>query len=176
VLRDRAAAVTADSTLYLLGLTQTLNNHWQIGGDVRGNRVSATEGTSVLPATPDTGWIYTYTLQTTATAIFSNADVNVLSVGFIEAPDYSGPLVLLSNTTNWRNWRIEPAIRYYAQNDEAGTNLTRINAGLRLSYRVRNSVSLEVEAGYEVTNTDSIFAEDQTQRQFFSLGYRWDFN
>ncbi len=176
ILRDRARAVTADSTLYLLGITQTLSGHWQVGGDVRANRVSATEGTSLLPPAPDTGWIYTYTLQTTATAIFSRADVNVLSVGFIEAPTYSGPLVLLSNTTSWRNWRIEPAIRYYDQNDEAGTKLTRINGGLRLSYRIRNSVSLEAEAGYELTKTDSTFAEDETRREFYSIGYRWDFN
>ncbi len=175
-LRDRAAAVTADSTLYLLGITQTVNDHWQLGGDARANRVSATEGTSLLPPAPDTGWIFTYTLQTTATAIFSRADVNVLSVGFIEAPTYSGPLVLLSNTTSWRNWRIEPAVRYYSQNDEAGTKLTRFNGGLRLSYRVRNSVSLEIEAGYEVTNTDSVFADDETKREFYSVGYRWDFD
>jgi len=176
MLRERAAAITAESTLYLLGVTQTVNGHWQVGGDVRANRVSATEGTNLVPPAPDTGWIYTYTLQTTATAIFSSADVNVLSVGFIEAPTYWGPLVSLSNSTVWRNWRFEPAIRYYSQDDDAGSSLNRVNTGLRLSYRVGNSVSLEFEGGYEVTKTDGIFAEDETRRQFYSIGYRWDFN
>ena len=175
MLRDRAAAVTADSTLFLVGLTQTVNGHWQIGGDVRANRVSATEGSGLLPPAPDTGTIYTYTLQTTATAIFGATDVNVLSIGLIDAPTYSGPLVLLSNSSNWRNWRFEPSLRYYQQNDAADTTLSRINGGLRLSYRVRNRLSLEVEAGYELTKTSSAFADDKVQREYFSLGYRWDF-
>jgi hypothetical protein len=176
MLRENAAAVTAESTLYLLGLTQTLNSSWQVGGDVRASRVSSTDGNGALPPAPDTGWTYIYTLQATATAIFSRADVNVLSVGFIEAPTYTGPLVLLSNSTQWRNWRLEPALRYFGQDDETGGKLTRANAALRLSYRVRDSISLEAEAGYEVTKTSGFFAEDETRREFFSLGYRWDFN
>jgi len=176
MLQERANAVTADTTLYLLGITQTVNGHWQLGGDVRANRVSGTEGTNLVPPAPDTGWIYTYSLQTTATAIFSSSDVNVLSFGYIEAPTYRGPLVFLSNSTAWRNWRIEPAIRYYSQEDDSGSSLNRVNTGLRLSYRILNSVSLEIEAGYEVTNTDGVFAQDQTRRQFFSIGYMWDFN
>ena len=175
MLRDRAAAVTADSTLLLVGLTQTVNGNWQVGGDVRAIRVSATEGSGVLPPAPATGTIYTYTLQTTATAIFGATDVNVLSIGLIDAPTYSGPLVLLSNSTNWRNWRFEPSLRYYQQNDDVDTTLSRLNGGLRLSYRVRNRVSLEAEAGYEVTRTDSVFADDKVQREYFSIGYRWDF-
>jgi tetratricopeptide (TPR) repeat protein len=176
MLRDRAVAVTADSTLLLVGFTQTVNGHWQLGSDVRANRISATEGSGMLPPTPETGTIYSYTVQATATAIFGAADVNVLSVGLIEAPNYRGSLVLLSNSTNWDNWRFEPALRYYRQTDDFGARLTRLNPALRLTYRVRDSVSLEVEGGYEMSDTDTVFATDETRRYYFSLGYRWAFN
>jgi hypothetical protein len=176
MLRDRADAITADATLFLVGLTQTVNGHWQLGGDVRANRIYGTQGSGLLPPTPDTGTIYSYTVQATATAIFGKSDVNVLSVGLIDAPNYRGSLVLLSNGTNWGNWRFEPALRYYHQTDEFDASLTRFSPTLRLTYRVRDSVSLEVEGGYEVSDTDTVFATDETRRHYFSLGYRWDFH
>jgi hypothetical protein len=173
-LRERADAVTADSTLYLLGLTQTVNSHWQLGGDVRLNRISATEGSGLLPPAPSTGNIYTYTLQATATNLFGG-DVNVLSVGLIDAPTYRGPLLLLSNSTMLGRWRFEPSVRYYRQSDDTETQITRINPSLRASYRVKDRISLEVEAGYEITDTDTVMVSDKVQRHYYSLGYRWDF-
>lgn len=175
MLRERALGVTADATLWLVGVTQTLNGKWQIGGDVRANSISATEGGGMVPPTPATGTIYTYTLQATANSIFGGADINVLSVGLIEAPTYRGSLALLSNSSTWNRWHVEPSLRYYQQDDDSGTALTRTNAALRLSYRVRDSISLEAEAGYERSVTDTDFAEDVVRREYFSLGYRWDF-
>jgi tetratricopeptide (TPR) repeat protein len=176
MLRERAAAVTADATLFLVGLTQTVNGHWQLGGDLRTNRISATQGSGMMPPTEDTGTVYSYSVQATATAIFGNSDVNVLSVGLIDAADYQGTLVLLSNSTTWNNWRFEPALRYYEQTDDLGGSLTRLNPNVRLTYRFRDSVSFEAEAGYEQSNTDTMFATDETRREYFSLGYRWNFN
>jgi hypothetical protein len=173
-LRDRAEAVTADSTLFLLGLTQTVNSRWQLGGDVRLNRISATEGNGLVPPAPSTGNIYTYTLQATATNLFGG-DVNVVSLGLIDAPNYRGPLLLVSNSTTHGRWRFEPSVRYYRQSDDTDTRSTRLNPALRLSYRVKDSISLEAEVGYEQTETDSVFATDKSGRHYFSLGYRWDF-
>jgi tetratricopeptide (TPR) repeat protein len=173
-LRDGADAVTADSTLLLLGLTQTVNARWQLGGDVRLTRISATEGSSLLPPAPSTGNIFTYTLQATATGLFGG-DVNVLSVGLIDAPTYRGPLVLLSNSTLRGRWRFEPALRYYQQTDDTQTRTTRVNPSLRATYRLKDSISLEAEAGYELTDTDTVLTTDKVRRHYFALGYRWDF-
>jgi len=61
-----------------------------------------------------------------------------------------------------------------AANDN-GTDLQRISPNLRLGYRWGRSVTFEVESGVESSDTSSPTLSEKTRRDYFSLGYRWDF-
>jgi len=72
-------------------------------------------------------------------------------------------------------WTIDGSALWYGQDNDDGTTLRRISPTLRLSYRWRSNVSFEAEVGAEDGNSQSATTKEATRRQFFSLGYRWDF-
>ena len=180
-LRRRAVALTSTSTLYMVGLTMPVNAKWQIGGDYRVNNISGTEGTTdvggLIPPTEATGDTHTYSLQAIGTGLIGTSDITVLSVSLIRAPTFSGESYGLNNIVTLREkWRFETALRYYTQEDDFGTRQKRISPSLRVSYKLRESISLEGEAGLEQSETESSTSTDKTKRSYFSIGYRWDFN
>ena len=73
------------------------------------------------------------------------------------------------------HWTVDGAVFWYGQKNDDRSTLQRISPVVRLTYLLRNSVSLEAEAGIERTLARSDFSEESTLRNFFSLGYRWDF-
>jgi maltoporin len=73
------------------------------------------------------------------------------------------------------NWTLDGAVLWYKQDNQDGSTLQRISPVGRASYRWRNSMSLELEAGIENTSATSAFLQEDTRRYFFSAGYRWDF-
>jgi len=179
-LRAQADARTAESNLYMIGVNHNFNTKWQLGGDVKLFNTTGTPASGPLPATSGTGNIYVYTLQGISTSIFSKRDISVLSLSYLNSPTYSGQSVSLSNRTLiYDRWMFDLALRYYGQEDEAGTTLTRWSPSLRLGYRWRDQLTIEAEYGYEKTLTESTTPTsnitDDSKRNYFSLGYRWDF-
>jgi maltoporin len=74
-----------------------------------------------------------------------------------------------------RSWTLDSALLWYGQNNDDGSDLRRVSPDFRLSYQAGKNVSLEVEVGVEDTNSQNATTQETTRRNFFSLGYRWDF-
>jgi hypothetical protein len=70
---------------------------------------------------------------------------------------------------------LDAALRWYRQHDQLGVTLTRLTPAVRLTYQWREHVALETEIGIEDTTTKSSATEDVQRRNYWSLGYRWDF-
>ena len=175
-LHQRARALTAESALAFAGVTHPVSREWQLGADFRVSRLSHTDGTNNFPATPGTGNVYALTGQAISTGLFATRDVNVFSVSRISAMTYSALSgQLTSRIPVGANWTLEGMVLWYSQDNDDGTTLRRISPTGRLSYRWRNSMTLELEGGVERTNTRSAILGEDTRRTFFSLGYRWDF-
>ncbi|MEO5693969.1 MAG: tetratricopeptide repeat protein, partial [Usitatibacter sp.] len=85
-----AKAVTPISDLYSFGLTYRLGPRWQLGGDVKLQKVSATEAAGALPASPGTGNIWIYTLQGVGTSFWTRTDVFVASASAIRGALFDG--------------------------------------------------------------------------------------
>lgn len=177
-LRRRALGVTSTSTLYLFGLTVPVSAKWQLGGDYRVNRISGTEGNGgLLPPTDPTPDTRTYSLQGIGTGLFGTSDITVLSFSLIEGPTFTGKSYGINSIVTLREkWRIETALRLFSQKDNLGTTQKRISPTLRLSYKLRDSISLEGEAGLEDSTTENSTSTDKSKRHYYSIGYRWDFN
>lgn len=73
-----------------------------------------------------------------------------------------------------RRLDLEPSLRYYTQKDTFEVRLTRLTPLLRLTYRVRERITLEGEFAWEKSRTVSPVQQENTVRQFWYIGYRVD--
>ena len=175
-LRQRARALTAQSAIAYGGFTHPVSSMWQLGANAQVTRISHTDGTNNYPATPGSGYIKTLTSQAIGTGVFANRDVTVVSVSGVTADTYTGLAgQLTSRFPVGGSWTFDAAVLWYGQKNDDGSALQRLSPVGRASYRWRNSVTLELEAGIENTSARSAFLQEDTRRYFFSAGYRWDF-
>jgi tetratricopeptide (TPR) repeat protein len=175
-LRQRARALTAQSAIAYGGMTHPVTSVWQLGANASVTRISHTDGTNNYPATPGSGYIYTFTAQAIGTGVFAGRDVNVFSASRVSADTYTGLAgQITSRFPVGASWTFDAAVLWYRQDNQDGSTLQRVSPVGRANYRWRNSVSLELEAGVENTAARSAFLQEDTRRYFFSIGYRWDF-
>lgn len=175
-LRERAAAVTATLTMAGAGFLHPVSRRWQIGLDYRVMRISETLGTDVMPAVPDSGDVGTLTARVIGTGIFSAGSVGLFTASQVSADTFEGlALGATLRVPAGARWALGGSLLHYDQSNADGGDLTRLLASLRAEYRVKNHVSLEAEIGIEDLTTRGRFFEEQTERNFFSLGYRVDF-
>jgi tetratricopeptide (TPR) repeat protein len=175
-LRQRARALTAQSAIAYGGFTHPVSSVWQLGANASVTRISHTDGTNNYPATPGSGYVYTFTAQAIGTGVLATRDVNVFSASRVSADTYTGLAgQITTRIPVGANWTFDAAVLWYGQDNQDGSTLQRVSPVGRASYRWRNSVTLEAEAGIENTTARSAFLQEDTRRYFFSLGYRWDF-
>lgn len=173
-LRRQAEGLTADTNLFLVGVTHPLTDAWQLGGEVRLNNTSDTEAVGVQPAIPASGNIWTHTVQATGTDfLVPNHTLSIIG-SYIDNPTFQGQsLVLTSLIQIVDRWQINSTLNIYHQKDQTDTQQIRITPNVRISYRWKENMTFELEGGMEQTNLNSATQEDTTLRDFFSFGYVW---
>jgi tetratricopeptide (TPR) repeat protein len=184
-IRTLAEDATAVAYQAQLGVTTPLNATWQLGADFGLTNIGALpqvtldDGT-VLEPSPATGNIYNYVLRAIGTNLFSGRDIHVFSLSYTRAaessPAFDGIQVAYNNTTYLGDkWSLEPSLKFYAQHTDPETDLKRWTPGIRLSYRIKETLSLDAEYIFEYADTTSPGAQDVSQTHYASIGYRWDF-
>jgi hypothetical protein len=174
--RDLAKAFTPVSKVYLVGLTQQVNPKWQLGFDFRVSSLSGTPATVTMPAQPGTGNVYTYTLQAIGTSLTPWRDILVANGSVLRGRFLDGWQVGFDyRFSPWEPLTIEPMYRYYRQKDSLATKLARHLPGLRIIYLVRARLSLEGEYSMEKSRTTGTSVTDDSTRNFWYVGWRWDF-
>ena len=198
--KDQAKALSAISSSLSFGVTHPLTQDWQVGADYRLSEISSTQpvtvsiptsliGTCVGTIDPtnvnnclfDTasqqasGLNHAISFQATRNNLFATNAVGIASASFNKAPSFSGQSYSIGYVLPIGQWRLDTSLRYYSQNDNTGTTQNRISPNLRVSYQWRESLFLEGEIGREISNTNSSTQTDQTQRDYFSTGLRWEF-
>ena len=176
-IRQLARDVTATATQALIGFTTPVAAKWQAGADARLTNVGPLPSVEVngivLPAQPATGDIYSYTFQAIGSNLYSRRDTSVFSLTYVTGPAQDGYQVSYNNLSTLGDWTLEPSLRYYTQEDNQAVKLERWTPGLRLTYRVRDSLALEAEFTWEQSQTIGPMSRDDTSRGFFYVGYRW---
>ena len=187
-LRALALARTGASNLAMLGVTQQVSQKWQVGGDFR---VSSYDGlpasgkanldgtptlTGLLPETPGTGSEWAVSPQLIGSNLYSSRDVTIFSLSYISSPLYKGQSFYVYSRANVTDkWSLDASLQLYRQNYASGMLMTRIMPMLRTAYQMRQALSFDMEAGYEMNHTEFATQSSDVKRQFFSLGFRWDF-
>lgn len=200
LLRDQAKAVTATSDLLLAGVLHAVTKDWQLGGDVRLNRISGTSASNclvILPGTstlflnpnattdapcslqalPGTGNIWTYTAQAIGARFPFDNTTFVMNASYITSPAYRGQSLTLNTLARLgTQWQFDTFLILYHQKDSTNVDLYRATPTLRLDYRFLDGWTFEGSGGVEKTFTDSPTQKDSTLREFFFFGLRWDFS
>jgi hypothetical protein len=109
--------------------------------------------------------------------LYSSRDINGVNLSFITSDTINGTQIAFNNLTGiWENQgSLEPSIRFYFQNDNTSTTVTRVSPGLRLSYKLSPRANVMGEAIYETSQTDGPTNHETSNSMFFYVGYRYDF-
>lgn len=174
-LLDQSRAITPVSDLVSFGITHPLTQHWQLGGDVKLSKVGGTQAVGQLGAAPATGNLWIYTAQAIGTGVLAMNDVFVASLSLNRGKTFDGTTSSLSYVRVIDRWRLEGGLRYYGQTDLLDVRLRRWTPSVRAGYRWREQLTLEGEAGAELTRVDGPMQTENTRRHYFNIGFRWDF-
>jgi len=175
-LRRRAKALTAVSSLTGVGFSRPLYGKWNLGGEVKLTHTTATAGTELLAGTPDTGNVYTYSLQTNANNVLAPRDGSRFEVSYIDAPTYFGQQYQHSYRAQLGpRWTLDASLRWYDQIDVANVEFESITPIVRFGYKWKNNVTVGAELGIEDSKTTGASFSDAAQREFASLNYRRSF-
>jgi hypothetical protein len=192
-VRALAADRTGTSDLLQIGALQQISPRWQIGGDVRVSRYGGLPAsgigiidpnlpdpiptlTGLLPETPDSGNEWAFSPQLIGSNLFSSRDITVFSFSYISSPLYKGQSMYIYSHSNITDkWSLDGSVQFYRQTYDTGTFMSRVMPTLRTAYQIRQSLSLDLDAGIEISHTESGTQISDGQRQFFSLGFRYDF-
>ena len=200
LLREEALNVTATSDLLLAGVLHAVSKDWQLGGDVRLNRISGasasnclvilpgtstvfispnaiTDASCSLQALPGSGDIWTYTAQAIGTNVPFESTTFVANASYITSPAYRGQSLTLNSLARLgQQWQFDTFVLLYHQQDSFNVELYRVTPTVRINYRFLDSWTFEGTGGVEKTLTDSATQKDSTLREFFFFGFRWDFS
>jgi tetratricopeptide (TPR) repeat protein len=175
-LRAAAVAKTPTADLFMLGVAHNFTPRWQLGGDIKLYNISGTDASGSLPATEGTGNTLVYTLQGIASGLLTKHDINVLNLSYLDNQSYSGESASITNRTIFQDrWTTDLALRFYAQQDDNGMDLTRWYPSIRIGYTWRKQITLEAEIAIEKTRTSTPTDTQDITRNYYSLGYRWNF-
>jgi tetratricopeptide (TPR) repeat protein len=181
-VQQLAKATTTYVKQGLVGVSVQANPNFQFGFDARLTNVGALPAFENIPAQPGSGNIKSYGMQLIGSNWYSERDSHVLSLTYVAGPTFKGRLAAYNNLSFlWQQLQVEPSLKYYAQDDDGGAQLTRWTPGLRLTWRIGRQFSIESDVSVErsesvsAVQSDGTTLTDKTQRVFYFVGYRFDF-
>lgn len=197
-LLNLAKQRTASSTLAMLGVNKRIAEKWQAGGDISVSSISGLpqSGTIIngvqvgstlvggtpglegfIPATPSTGAAWTFFGRLIGNDFITDHDISIASLSYTKSHQMTGQMLLLTNHSNLHDQlTLDSTLRLYLQKDQFGGKQSVLAPVVKFGYRMGKSLTLDTEGGIELTNsTPSTLQSSKTNRQYFSVGFRWDF-
>ncbi len=185
---------TAISNMAQFGVSNRLKENWQIGSDIvvsdtTGMPESGTQisnGPTGVPitgldgfvlATPSSGPAWSLSGRLIGSNVYSKNDTSMCSLSYTKSHFIKGETIILNSRANIQElWTLDSTLRLSWQTDNTGGKQSTIAPVVRVGYRVRNSLTLESELGTDWTKaTPSALQSSKTKRNYFSMGFRWDF-
>jgi len=200
-IRNLALLRTVTANNYSAGLNWQMNSRWQLGGDARLYNVSEVPAIDPNPLIPGTGDIYVYTLQTRGANLFGSKGITQISLSHKLGDAAEGNTLAFSNTALFgQAWTLDTRLRLSKEHTrttgtsdgtptgnptDISSDTLLVSPSLRLAYRIKSSLSLEAEYGYErsLSSTDSYdtilgihtYTNPNLALRYYSVGYRWNF-
>lgn len=180
---------TATANMAMFGFTNHLSERWQLGTDITLSNISGLDQSGTLnpdfttgiegfvPATPPTGNAWTVSERLIGNDVITSHDLTLFSISLSKTDQVTGKSFLMNNHAFLREpWVLDSTLRLFWQNDYMGGTVITIAPSAKIGYLMRTSLTLEAEAGLDWTkNTPNELQTSTTVRQYFALGFRWNF-
>ncbi len=184
-IRDDVVRITPMSNMLSAGLMHPYSEKWQVGGDFQASNMGATQASqnlpTALPASASTGNTYLFTVRGIGSGTLFKNDMLVLSGSYIDARHTTGLTTYSAQSYSVTHvarpsdkWQIDTSLRLYSQNKSDGEKMTRINPVIKGLYRLKESLSFEVEANYEREEKKGGASPGRNFGRFYYGGFRWD--
>lgn len=168
----------------MTSITVPLSQKWQIGTDLHLNRIGAIAPNEVLPmGLPASGLQRTVGLQAIGSNLLAQRDTHVFAGSVMTSSQFKARQVTYNNLTALDDaWQVEPSVRWQKSTSAAlasvagsvETTTTAWGPGLKLSFKPRQSVTLESNLNVDFTHTIGI-NDDKATRYTYFVGYRYDY-
>jgi hypothetical protein len=174
--RIKAFAPTAKSVS--LGGYRPITEKLQIGANFSASNTSATSAIDEYAGSPASGTSLTYSVNLIGSKLLLKEDLAVLSVGRGTGKTFTSTNVGLTVRAPYSskgyvnaslNWNKQANTGSYTSQSE------RLTPTLRMDYRLGKDVTIEAEYQKEFSKTDGTWYGDSANRDFYRVGWRWDF-
>lgn len=179
-------AITANTDTALFGATKQISLRWQLGGDVRASRTSATKdavdnlGVPIATglAAAGSGISYAYSLQAIGTNTIFKDDTSVISASYLDDPVFQGQTFGITNlATFYTKFKVDTSLNLFHSKTNTNIRTVKMTPAIRLAYQWRENTAFEAEFGVEKTliNDPIQLTHERNIREFMFVGYRWDY-
>ncbi len=174
-IRDLAEDRTAESRTVTLGASHRLSEDWQLFGDVTLSKLSGTDASGGVPATPGTGDEYFVSLRASAADLFLDGSFTTFGIRFADTDTsnrYS--LTIAGRYSVLGRLRLGPRLLVEYRINETSSNRWKYRPSLRLDVRWRR-VHLELEGGLDLEKGTVNDSDADETEYFVTVGGRYDF-
>jgi hypothetical protein len=182
---------TTISNLAQVGMTNRLNEKWNIGTDFTISKTAGMVASGTLiggiaglegyvPATPSSGNAWTISERMTGMGVFRGRDVTNFNLSYTKAQLVTAEAFQVSNHSDFQEkWTVDTTFRLGHQSVSTGSKSNNISPTARVSYKVRNNLTADTQLGLDwgkISSTvlDSTYTTKYF-REYISLGFRYDF-
>lgn len=182
-LQELARQRTATLSYSQVGVTQKVHQNWQVGVDMRlakasGLSASGSSGSvqGYIDAYPSTGWEKNIIAQLIGSNLYSKADITTFGASYVTSGyvKYGQTTYVYNRTALNPQLSLDTSWNLMRQIDNYGGGTVRNTPMVRATYHVRQELSLDGDAGVEMTTNTGATQTNKNTRMFFSLGFRWD--
>jgi tetratricopeptide (TPR) repeat protein len=182
-ITERIKAFAPTVKTFSLGAYRPLTEKLQIGADFSASSTSATPPLGSDPTAPDyypgsaaSGTSLSYSMNLIGSRLLLEKDVAVLSVGRGTGPTFTATNVGLTVRAPYSaKGYVNASLRWNKQSTTQGTESDRLTPTLRLDYQLAKDITIEAEYQKEFSKTRGPSYGDDTNRDFYRIGWRWDF-
>lgn len=180
---------TPISNMAQIGMTQRINEKWQLATDLSASNTTGLPESGTLlgdgtigvegyvPASPSSGTYWTISERVSGTNVFTPNDISTASLSLSKSNTQTGITTMLNSRVLVQEpWTLDGTMRVYWQQDNVGGTQLFLTPTFRASYLLATDLTLEGDAGLDWNRTTfKDMPKTTTTRLFFSLGGRWDF-
>ena len=161
------------STTYTLGMSHSLSPKVQINADINETSVDATPESGGVPGMPATTFRY-FATSIVASSLLKEGDVSIFGIRYSDS-DTSRVMTLTldSRFPFGKTWRVNPRLRVDRREGLADSSYEWLyTPGIRIQYRRSQRFRVELEAGKQFAQRESVAADSDRESFFFNIGYQ----
>jgi len=170
--KDRTAKYNSAT----VSTTIPLDNKWSFIADGTVSNFSATPASADVAATEGTGNEYFYNAQFVGYNVFNADETSIYQYRYDDTKTFERIRLTVSTRFKSKNnkWRFRPEITLENRINSNGGTKRLITTGLKLDYKVKRKLKLELDVSFEKGKTD--FPVSFTENNYYiSAGFIWDF-